>query len=434
MKITLELVRTTLRQSLGRDSFIGSFIRQVEESPNCTTACITADGQMQYNPEFTKQYVTCEADLFCLVVHELMHPLFGHFVYQSGELENIAADAVINACISQLFARPSGEGHLFTNFYRPEGIEGLLRPRSRMHQSRYHRLYSTLYDGLYQEHSLSTGEVIQTLKVLTPPSEGCSVVLIGTHGCNQDQNEKTNEVRRFPAELCEKVAAALKHGLDQCLDKSAGYNPQLLGLFIEVLKSHLSLKRTLLQRFATQRKVDRFKQRIQRPRTSLTPIPLRPSKRDLVLLAAGVPPFHYHNQTQAVATKNRGLAIYLDVSGSVNEHLPKILGILADLKRELRTVFLFSNRVVEVPFTSLMQGQLETTGGTDFNCIARSILDRELDKAIVLTDGYASLNQELGKALQSQKTTLLTVLFGGKEDCPEFAPLGDVVQLEEICV
>lgn len=139
------------------------------EDPNCATACITADGLLWYGPEFTRTFVTDHCDLFCLVMHELMHPLFGHFVYNTGPLENIAADMVINASLSQFFANESGQGGLFTKFYEPRGLQGLLRPKSQMRESRYESLYEAFYRReKNRNHILSTGEVIQTLKVLTP--------------------------------------------------------------------------------------------------------------------------------------------------------------------------------------------------------------------------------------------------------------------------
>ena len=59
-----------------------------------------------------------------------------------------------------------------------------------------------------------------------------------------------------------------------------------------MLKTHQGLKRALLEHYTTRRKVDRFRQTLQRPRVSVSPIPIQPSKRDFVLLAAGIPPFH----------------------------------------------------------------------------------------------------------------------------------------------
>lgn len=120
--------------------------------------------------------------------------------------------------------------------------------------------------------------------------------------------------------------------------------------------------------------------------------------------------------------------------GSVNEYLPEIIGVLRSLKRELATIFLFSNKVVEAPFKNLLAGHVQTTYGTDFDCIADSILERNLDKAVILTDGYANLAEDKQAELKKRKLHTLTILFGGKTECEEFAPLGDVVQLEDVTV
>jgi hypothetical protein len=215
-------------------------------------------------------------------------------------------------------------------------------------------------------------------------------------------------------------------------NRGAGYGNSLYELFIEALKTHLSIRKVLLQKFATKQKVDRFKQSIHRTSIGVSPIPLHPSKRDFILLAAGIPPFHYHNHVQRAAVKELGLAVYLDVSGSVNAHLPEIVGILSSLRSELTSIFLFSNKVVEVPFRTLLAGKVQTTYGTDFDCIAESILERNMDKAIVLTDGYASISADKQVELKNRKLQALTILFGGKNDCEEFAPFGDVVQLADI--
>jgi len=79
MKITLELVRQVLKEALGFDSFVASFITEVREDNNHPTAGIAKDGVLAYNPEFVSRYVTCKEDMFSLIFHELLHPMFGHF-------------------------------------------------------------------------------------------------------------------------------------------------------------------------------------------------------------------------------------------------------------------------------------------------------------------------------------------------------------------
>ena len=62
-------------------------------------------------------------------------------------------------------------------------------------------------------------------------------------------------------------------------------------------------------------------------------------------------------------------------------------------------------------FKVLLDGKLATTYGTDFNCIAESILERSLDKAVIFTDGYASMTQEKQEDLKNKRLRTLTVLF-----------------------
>ena len=433
MKITLESVRSILRESLGRESFVASFVRSVEENQSCPTASISSEGVLRYNPAFATKYVACDEDLFCLVMHEIMHPMFGHFIYKSGHLENVAADMVINASISLLFQEASACGSLFRKTYQPHGMEGLLRPLSRMYDSRYGNLYDVFYGNRHGEERLTTGEVIQALKVLTPSYDPTTLLLIGSHATDGAKDgTETSGLTGLPAESLCRIAEDLKRAAQCPGNRMAGQGENLYDLFLEAIKNHLSIRKVLLQKFATKQKVDRFKQTIHRPAIGVTPIPLHPSKRDFVLLAAGIPPFHYHNHVQRVATKEHGLAVYLDVSGSVNDHLPEIVGILHSLKAELTSIFLFSNKVVEVPFKTLLAGQVQTTYGTDFDCIAESIVERDLDKAVILTDGYAGLQAENSERLKQRHVSTLTVLFGGKTDCEEFAPFGDIVQLTDI--
>ncbi len=437
MKITLDTVRGTLRSALGHDSFVASFINRVEESEKCRTAAITIHGVLKYNASFAEAYLSCEEDLFCLVMHEVMHPLFGHFIYRSGLLESLAADMVINAAISLLFAQASAGGSLFAKLYEPHGLVGLLRPGSRMYDSRYGTLYNVFYGHSARGDKLSTGEVIQTLKILTPTQQTQAILLLGSHGKEGPMHAERGtsgdvSAPSFPADVLARIAEDLKRAAENPAGRRAGYGDNLHEMFLEVLKSHLSIKKVLLQKFATKQKVDRFKQVVHQPRIGVSPIPIQPSKRDFVLLAAGIPPFHYHNRFTRQGSEDRGLAIYLDVSGSVNQHLPEIIGLLRSLEADLKTIFLFSNKVVEVPFKTLLAGQIQTTYGTDFDCIAEHILERGFDKAVIFTDGYASLNPELQQELKKRRFHTLTVLFGGKTDCPEFAQFGHILQLEDV--
>ena len=427
MKINLEIVRAVLKQALGFNSFVASFITEVSEDKSHPTAGITKEGKLIYNPEFVDEYIACKEDLFSLIFHELLHPMFGHFIYGCSELENIAADAIINAVISTVFAKNSSYGNLFRKTHQPKGIDGIMRPDSEMYNSRYNKVYSMLYYNYMGRDSLTTGELIQTLKILTQTDNLSSVLLIGTHGGSKE-NKHT-----LPEEVLTKFAEEFRKSAKDILSKQAGTNQLLVKLFVEALQTHLSIRKLLLQKFSTKRKVDKFKELFQERRLGVSPIPINPSKRDIILLSAGIYPCYFHNKLNKPIQKDRGLAIYLDVSGSVNSYLPKILGILKNLRKEISTIFQFSNTVVETSFESLLRGNIKTTYGTDFDCIAKSILENGFDKAVIITDGFASMKTNLKEQLKQSRLITLTILFDRATTCYDFAIFGDVVALEDVC-
>ncbi len=432
MIVTLETVRNVLKEALGFNSFVAGFIKSIHQDDTIPTACIRKDGVLIVNPQFVNRYIESQPDLFCLVFHEILHPLFGHFIYKTGQLENIAADAIINAAISQLYQNHSQQGHLFTKLYQSTDLEGLLRPSSTMEHGRYHCVYDQLYSPGWHCDSLTTGELIQTLKILTPGDQSDNILLLGTHGFGQSPDSVS--IDPFDHDDLASIALDIQSSLNRQKSKFPGHGSMLLDLIMEALTTRISIKRALLSRFTTKQKVDRFKITSQSLRLTTSPFPVNPSKRDLVLLSAGIYPFHFHNRIITQKHRHEGLAVYLDVSSSVEDYLPKIIGILKQFQNEIDSIFLFSNEVVEISFHHLLKGEITTTCGTDFNCIAESILKRGFKKAIIITDGYAWMSENLKQKLEEKKLSTLTILFDSNQNCEAFAPFGDVVQLNDVCL
>lgn len=185
-------------------------------------------------------------------------------------------------------------------------------------------------------------------------------------------------------------------------------------------------------KYTTKKKLDAFFDTDQRNRRITSPFPINPSRRDMVLLSADIWPGLFRNIQPEVIRRQKGIAIFLDVSGSVNDFLPEIIGILSGFRSRIKTIYLFSNKVVEVQFTSLCKGEIKTTGGTSFDCIAQKILEKEYECAIILTDGYADLNEENSELLHKANTKILTILFDDTNECKSFEPFGEVVQLDEL--
>ncbi len=425
MDITLDQVRQTLRKTLGFESFTAGFIKKVQHDDKCQTASISKNGTLRYNHEFVSKNIKTSEDLFSLIFHETLHKVFGHFIYQAGMIENIAADAIINAVISNLYSRYSNNGELFKRLYDPTGLTGLLRPDSNMRNNRYSNIYDNLYRQYYSNGNgqITTGELITSLKILTDQENIPTILLLGNHS--------QSDGAEFPNDIAGKIASDIQTSINKN-GSFAGYNETLKQLFIRIIKSRFSLPRKILERYTTKRKIDRFKELYTTNTRSTSPIPIYPSKRDIILIASGVWPAHFHNRQMKLNKKDIGIAIYLDVSGSVSDFLPEIIGVIGKLQNEVITLFQFSNKVVETSLKQIQQGFIETTYGTDFDCIAESIIQRKFDKAVIITDGYASLSDEHTEILKKQRVKILTILFDGKTDCPELEPFGDVIQLDDI--
>lgn len=425
MELTLSSIRTILRKALGFESFTARFIERTTPDPNVETAAISKDGTLSYNPSFVNETIKSEADLFSLIFHETLHHVFGHFIYKAGPIENIAADAIINATISVLYSDHSSRGELFQRLYPHTGLPAILRPNSNLGNSALQELYETLYNSrrFYHQQKMSTGELIRILRIILPKGQTLSVLFLGDHtGWEQAD---------LPAEMIASIAGDIKQSLKHARG-NAGYSNVLKSLFVEVLDSRISLSHKLLERYTTKQKLDRFKERGQVRQRTTSPIPLNPSKRDMTLLAAGCWPGYFHNRHSRPSPHNTGCSIYLDVSGSVQDHLPAIIGVIAKLSSEIPTLYLFSNTVVEITMKDLMRGNISSTGGTDFDCIAESIIEKNYDKAVIITDGYASLSSGLADELKKRKTAILTILFGGCTYCPDLKAFGDTINLDDI--
>jgi len=424
-QITLDTVRQMMKRELGADSFIASMVQSVTADPNIPTACINAKGMMKYSPAFVSEHVKTEQDLFCLIFHEILHPAFGHFIYGRDEVSNIACDAIINALISQFYAAASGKGSLFERLYEPQGLESILRPESKCTNGRYRYLYQHLYPKWMACDELSAGEVIRTLKILVPGQEAAPM-LVGSHGSATEGSGSfgTEQLQGIAGEIAEHVA---NH--QGCTGSMFG---GLKKMIIEIMKTKRSLRQELLLNYTTRKRLDGFFCSEQSQRRKTSPFPINPSRRDMVLLSADIWPGVFRNRQPEIKQKREGVALFLDVSGSVNQHLPEIAGLLARYRKEIRSVYQFSNAVSEITMDALLRGYVETTYGTDFNCVAQVILKEQLERAVIITDGYASLSEINAIALQESGVRLLTILFGIRCNGDVLRPFGDVTTLNEI--
>lgn len=82
--------------------------------------------------------------------------------------------------------------------------------------------------------------------------------------------------------------------------------------------------------------------------------------------------------------------VYLDVSGSMSELLPRLVGLLVPFVADGRAAaWQFSTTVEPLPLAALHRGRLTTTFGTSIDCVAAHLLAHPaVRRAVIVTDGY----------------------------------------------
>lgn len=143
----------------------------------------------------------------------------------------------------------------------------------------------------------------------------------------------------------------------------------------------------------------------------------RPGRREALGLALGNWPIFWQQQLPEPDPDAGSLHLYLDASGSMDEVLPLATALVRGLGERLaEQVHLFSNHVVSMPRRQVAEGQLETTGGTDFDCVVDHALARRWRRILVITDGYANLDDGLVGRARLEGLEAYVVLFGHMVD------------------
>jgi hypothetical protein len=448
MKITLQAIRDVTTKIFGIDSYIASFITEIIETDEVDSVTIYGSGLLKYNPKFMDDYVETQQDLSAIILHELFHPMY-HFptTYDNHKelVVAIAKDAVINADLVALYSYEIGRGALFKKTYHDDYmVTSLLRPECTcVHSTRFSNLYSRLYDPYHPDGRMTTSDIITTLEVLLPNSgeddDGdvlSGIFLLGDHSSSKNSNKDTPLSKADP-EIISKIASDLHDYINnRLLDGTYNRCEKLAIQLLKILNAHISLKQHILKEFLTKKVFGDFIGTDIAQKLRVSPIPLNPSKRDLILMASGYPSLNYHIVSSKPSNEKFGLVLYLDVSGSVWNELPKLINTFRSLNAQIKNIFVFSTEVVEISMARLFKGDIPTSGGTDFNCVAKHTLENEYDKVVFVTDGFGSMREETIKKLVNLKTKFLTILTqpssGYYNIINRLKTLGPVINIKDI--
>jgi len=421
--LTIDDVLSIYREALGNQSLlVNGFIFRTRATQD-GTAAISKDGTLYYCPQFFEEHAATPEKVKDIMMHELMHPVLGDMNRDMGWLPNIAGDIVINAMLYNL-KLASCE---FMRSYYPSSDPPycLLRPGANPPQELL-GVYASMYPnefrntnkldqlGMRCENPLEVMRALQTVYpdgILNGPW-----VLLGAHdGSLPTETEEGEylppEIWGVPGEVSSDVAEICEERISD--QAGGGYVANANDMMVKILRSKKRIKTQLLRGFDTNNVSNKLKQYFKGVVHSRSIIPTNVTKNEAAKIVMGFPPLFYRRKVPTeTALQKRGVAFYLDVSGSVYEYLPKILGIFKNLEDEISAVYCFSNQVVEISKERFMIGAIRTTGGTDFNCVVDHAVEKDHEKILVFSDGDAHMDDKRKSIARREIKKMGIVYFG----------------------
>jgi hypothetical protein len=172
------------------------------------------------------------------------------------------------------------------------------------------------------------------------------------------------------------------------------------------------LKKIMVRRIANELAAnitDTWKDEVQ-----VDPYPLFPSRRGFIYQSLGVSRqlCRYWNLKPAEHNARMAIGIYLDVSGSMQDHFGLISHFVSAVKEYPLRLKVFDDTVRDAVIEDMTAGKITGGGWTDFNPpVLDFVEDAEIEAGILFTDGEADLSPEVGEKLTQSRKRLFVVYF-----------------------
>lgn len=357
------------------------------------------------NLDFVSRHCRTEEHVKAVITHEFLHVLLRH-TEQGGPLtkaRHIAFDAVINAIIHRTCG-PAWSS-LMSEFYaEATGIAKLLRPCTEVEDQDFFSHWQTAaaweraWRGLYSGQLVADDieELAQDLIAEdpvgassaggSPDKTGSPDPLEGLLGNHHDLGKELDP------QLQDALEQALREmngsGIWRNQPKGWGNGADLATLEEEGKSLVRQWERETLAVLKRHLVADRAAKKTEyREQEFLLPVLSTRDRRAFV--RAMWDPILPQARWLIASKQQSGTAqVYLDVSGSMNEEMPRLIALLGRLSPYIRRPFwAFSDRVAPA---RIERGQLitQTTGGTSMACVLRHVVAERPAAAVVVTDGF----------------------------------------------
>lgn len=212
-----------------------------------------------------------------------------------------------------------------------------------------------------------------------------------------------------------RIGSAVASGLNAHLPRGSDLGQALSEYTVLPVAIGTSAVEDFLRKMRVRRVADATAAKVLAPlvrEVRVQTYPAYPSRVGLVYQLCGVSEAFglYWNREVANAGARMAIGIYMDVSGSMVSRFGIVASFVAALKEYPLRVRVFDTAVRDAEVADLARGRIQGGGGTDFDPPVRDFLDaRDMEAAVLFTDGDAPVSESVGRRLRSSGKRLYAV-------------------------
>ena len=370
-------------------------ILKIEYTDQIPTLAVSLEEppRLLVNLGFLTKHATQEIHVKSVLLHEFLHVLLNHTEQfkQMDQATNLALDAIINHIIH----RSQGEDYseFFRIYYKDQtGYASLLRPNTGEARTNDSTLEAVRWD-LLSGH-IVVDDLLDLVRAIRKEESDYAMSVSDLPGGNTFIGN--HEDRRGGGEIAGKAGEILHDTLKSYNGHGIYRSPKAHGFGADpYLERFVAKDENLLHWERSTWKVLK-KLCTTDPRTTLREtvdqsilLPVLNERDRRAFLRSTWSPLIPDTSWSISQEKPQGTTVvYFDVSGSMHAEMQALVQLLRRLIRYIRTPFwAFSDRV---DTAVIRNGVLEThtSGGTSMNSVLSHFADSQIDRAVVITDGY----------------------------------------------
>lgn len=224
-----------------------------------------------------------------------------------------------------------------------------------------------------------------------------------------------DELSKHPGARVDKVVRVAVEDIGYRLPKGSDLGRALSEYTVVPIAIGSSRVEEFLKKIRVRRLADQNAAKVLEPlarRLRLQVYPAWPSRLGLVWRLAGISDALglYWNREVANAGARMAIGLYLDVSGSMITKFPVVAAFAGSLKEYPLKLRTFDTEVRAADIDDLSRGKIKGGGGTDFDApLGDLVNDREVEAAVLFTDGEARVSDAVGRKLRLSRKRLYVV-------------------------